>query len=128
MYGFHTFPDKEATCNETFRVLKKDGIFKDCFYVEKANEHTDKMIRRFYIKSGFFTPPFETVESPQKRLSAIYCEVTVRNVESISVHKVTAMTACSKRIVQERVVDGKQQKEVEFVFEQFKEYRTSFIK
>ena len=83
--GFHAFPDKEAAYRETFRVLKTGGIFTGCFYVKNANEHTDKMIRRFYIKSGFFTPPFETVESLQKRLSAMYCEVAVRNVESIAV-------------------------------------------
>ena len=83
--GFHAFPDKEAAYHETFRVLKKGGIFTGCFYVEKANAHTDKMIRRFYIKSGFFTPPFETVESLQKRLSAIYSEAAVQNVESIAV-------------------------------------------
>lgn len=83
--GFHAFPDKEAAYHETFRVLKKGGIFTGCFYVEKANAHTDKMIRRIYIKSGFFTPPFETVESLQRRLSAKYSDATVCNVESIAV-------------------------------------------
>ena len=83
--GFHAFPDKEAAYQETFRVLKKGGIFTGCFYVEKANAHTDQMIRRFYVKIGFFKPPFETVESLQKRLSAMYSDAEVRNVESIAV-------------------------------------------
>ena len=83
--GFYAFTDKEEAYHETFRVLKKGGIFTGCFYVEKANEHTDKMIRRFYVKKGFFTPPFETVESLRKRLSSMYSEVTVKNVESIAV-------------------------------------------
>ena len=83
--GFHAFPDKEAAYKETFRVLKPGGLFTGCFYVEGANAHTDKMIRRFYIKSGFFTPPFETVDSLRKRLSGMYSEAVVRNVESFAV-------------------------------------------
>ena len=83
--GFHAFPDKEAAYQETFRVLKQGGIFTGCFYVKDANAHTDKIIRRLYIKAGFFTPPFETVASLQTRLSAMYSEATVQNVESIAV-------------------------------------------
>lgn len=43
------------------------------------------MILRFYIKSGFFTRPFETVDSLRERLSRMYGEATVGNVESIAV-------------------------------------------
>ena len=82
--GFHAFPDKKAAFSETFRVLKKGGIFCGCFYVKEANRHTDKMIRRFYIKSGFFTPPFETVESLRERLERMYGSVSVSNVQSIA--------------------------------------------
>lgn len=82
--GFHAFPDKEAAYRETFRILKKGGIFTGCFYVEGSCAKTDKMIRRFYIKSGFFTPPFETVESLQTRLSGMYSEAKVQNVQAIA--------------------------------------------
>ena len=85
--GFHAFPDKEAAYRETQRVLKKGGLFTGCFYVKDANAHTDKMIRRFYIRSGFFTPPFETVESLRKRLAGLYGEVEVTNAESIAIFR-----------------------------------------
>ncbi len=34
--GFHAFPDKEAAYSETYRVLKRGGIFCGCFYVERS--------------------------------------------------------------------------------------------
>ena len=81
--GFHAFPDKNKAFSETNRVLKKGVIFCGCLYVENANTHTDKIIRRLYIKSGFFTPPFDTVESLKSRLEAIYTKVEIGNVKSI---------------------------------------------
>lgn len=83
--GFHAFPDKNAAYRETHRVLKTGGIFTGCFYVEGRNAHTDKVISSLYIRSGFFTRPFETVSSLEKRLQTMYREVSVRNVESIAV-------------------------------------------
>ena len=83
--GFHAFPDKETAYSETYRVLKKGGIFCGCFYVSGSNLHTDKMIRRFYIKSGFFTEPFETVDSLEMRFKKMYSKVEVINVESIAI-------------------------------------------
>ena len=83
--GFHAFPDKEAAYRETFRVLKQGGGFCGCFYVQGCNTHTDKMIRNIYVKRGFFTPPFESLESLRKRLGDMYNEVSVTNVQSIAV-------------------------------------------
>ena len=48
-----------------------------------------EMIERFYIKSGFFTRPFETVESLRDRLKGMYSDVTVTNVKSIAVFQCT---------------------------------------
>lgn len=83
--GFHAFPDKEAAYRETYRVIKPGGIFTGCFYIKQVNEHTDEMIRRFYVRAGFFTPPFETVSSLQKKLSGMYSEAKVSHVQSIAV-------------------------------------------
>ena len=32
--GFHVFPDKESAFKETYRVLKKNGMFIGCFYIK----------------------------------------------------------------------------------------------
>ena len=82
MNGFHAFPDKEAAYRETFRVLKKGGIFCGCFYIAGENPRTDWFINHLYVPKGFFTPPFETGESLQKRLSEMYTEVSIETVES----------------------------------------------
>lgn len=82
MNGFHAFPDKEAAYRETFRVLKKGGIFCGCFYIAGQNSRTDWFIDHLYVRKGFFTPPFETKESLQNRLSEMFVEVSVETVES----------------------------------------------
>ena len=82
MNGFHAFPDKEAAYRETFRVLKKGGIFCGCFYIAGENSRTDWFINHLYVRKGFFTPPFETRECLQKRLSEMYTEVSIETVES----------------------------------------------
>ncbi len=82
MNGFHAFPDKDAAYRETFRVLKPGGTFCGCFYIAGGCKRTDWFIDRLYVKKGFFTPPFETKESLEKRLKALYSEVKIRTVEA----------------------------------------------
>lgn len=82
MNGFHAFPDKEAAYRETFRVLKKGGIFCGCFYIAGENKRTDWFIDHLYVRKGFFTPPFEIKESLQNRLAGMYAEVSIETVES----------------------------------------------
>lgn len=46
---------------ETFRVLKRGGVFCGCFYIRGENRRTDWFINRLYTPKGFFTPPYETL-------------------------------------------------------------------
>nr|MCR5781319.1 class I SAM-dependent methyltransferase [Clostridia bacterium] len=70
--GFHAFPDKDAAYKETFRVLKNEGTFCGCFYIQGGCRRTDWFIRRMYVPKGFFTPPFETQDSLRRRLQGMY--------------------------------------------------------
>ena len=81
--GFHAFPDKEAAYSETFRVLRKGGIFCGCFYIRGGCRRTDWFIDKLYVPKGFFTPPFETEESLRERLSGMYEKVSVASVEGM---------------------------------------------
>lgn len=82
--GFHAFPDKDAAYHETFRVLKPGGVFCGCFYVKGENKRTDWFIDHLYTPKGFFTPPYETRSSLQKRLSSLYEQVDLSCVNSIA--------------------------------------------
>ena len=81
--GFHAFPDKEAAYRETYRVLKKGGIFCGCFYIQGSCRRTDWFIRNLYQPKGFFTPPYETKDSLRERLENMYRKARVANVEGI---------------------------------------------
>ena len=82
--GFHAFPDKDAAYAETWRVLKPGGVFCGCFYIKGQNKRTDWFVEKLYVPKGFFTPPFETVDSLKQRLSSLYAQTEVRTVESIA--------------------------------------------
>ncbi|MBQ9152924.1 MAG: methyltransferase domain-containing protein [Solobacterium sp.] len=80
--GFHAFPDKEAAYQETYRVLKKGGIFCGCFYVEGQMKRTDFVCRHLFVPKGSFTPPFETALSLKRRLENMYGTVRFRTIHS----------------------------------------------
>lgn len=82
--GFHAFPDKEAAYRETFRVLKPGGVFCGCFYVAGEHRRTDWFIRHVYGPAGFFTPPYETVDSLKSRLTRQYARVSVGSLKGMA--------------------------------------------
>lgn len=84
MNGFHAFPDKEAAYAETYRVLKKGGMFISCFYIEKENRVTDLLIQNIFSRAGWFTPPFETKKSLTRRLENMYSAVKVDTDQAIA--------------------------------------------
>lgn len=67
--GLHVFPEKNLAQNEIFRVLKDGGIFCGSCYIFGKNWRTDFFVKNFCVKFGYFTPPFETAESLQKKIS-----------------------------------------------------------
>ncbi len=80
--GFHAFPDKAAAFRETYRVLKKGGVFCGCFYIAGQFPRTDWFVKHMYVPKGFFTPPFETIGSLGSRLHELYAEVEVHSVRA----------------------------------------------
>ncbi len=82
--GFHAFPNKEAAYRETFRVLKPGGHFCGCFYIYGGCSRTDWFIRNLYQPMGYFTPPYETIDSLRYRLRSMYSEVRLSRVEGIA--------------------------------------------
>ena len=80
--GFHAFPDKDAPYRETYRVLKKGGVFCGCFYIAGRFARTDFFVRHMYVPKGFFTPPFETIGSLGSRLHELYSEVELHSVRA----------------------------------------------
>ncbi len=80
--GFHAFPDKEAAYSETYRVLRKGGIFCGCFYISGEFKRTDRFVKNMYVPKGFFTPPFETKASLEERLSGMYSQAEVSAVRA----------------------------------------------
>ena len=85
--GFHAFPDKDAAFRETCRVLKRGGVFCGCFYIAGRFARTDWFVKYMYVPKGFFTPPFETEESLEKRLRGLYSEVEVHSVRAEGIFK-----------------------------------------
>lgn len=85
--GFHAFPDKEAAYQETYRVLKKGGVFGGCFYISGEKKRTDWTTQHLFVPKKSFTPPFETKDSLTKRLSTMYLEAVVQSINSIAVFR-----------------------------------------
>ncbi len=82
--GFHAFPDKEAAYGETYRILKKGGIFSGCFYIAGENKRTDWFINNLYTPKGYFTPPYETKGSLVKKLESMYEKVSIETFKSMA--------------------------------------------
>lgn len=82
--GFHAFRDKISAWEETYRVLKRGGIFCGCMYVKGENRRTDIFVKQFCDRQGFFSPPHETLADLKKILSNRYTRADVTNVESFA--------------------------------------------
>lgn len=83
MNGFHAFPDKKRAFRETFRVLKKGGLFIACFYIKGECARTDWLVQRILARKGWFTPPFPTREQLINILDRLYSDIEVHTDGSI---------------------------------------------
>ena len=72
MNGFHAFPDKKSAFRETYRVLKKGGLFIGCYYIKGRSAITDSLVSRVLVKKGWFTPPFDSENQLKRRLEKVY--------------------------------------------------------
>lgn len=79
MNGFPAFADKEKAYEECLRVLKPGGKFLGCFYVRGICRRTDFAVKHILVKKGWFTPPFETLDSLYRRLSCGYRNICLEN-------------------------------------------------
>lgn len=75
MNGFHAFFDKIKAFRETYRVLKKGGVFIACFYIRGKSRRADWLVNNILSKKGWFTPPFPTEEQLLKILHRLYTKV-----------------------------------------------------
>lgn len=82
--GFHVFPDKNSAWQETWRVLRRGGIFCGCMYIKGENRRTDFFVEKFCEPQGFFSPPHETLSSLKKLLSERYTRAEISHVESFA--------------------------------------------
>jgi len=82
--GFHVFPNKSKAYIETWRMLRRGGIFCGCMYVRGENHITDLFVRQFCQRHELFCPPYETAESLKRRLEGLYEQVELSLVGSFA--------------------------------------------
>lgn len=80
--GLHAFPEKGKAFSEMARVLKPGGILTGCCYVKGENRKTDLVARTVFVGGGFFTPPFDTVETLRAKLEELYRDVVLDTIEA----------------------------------------------
>ncbi len=66
---YRTLPEAEITCLD---------------YSQGQNRRTDWFINKLYTPKGFFTPPYETIDSLRSRLGELYLQATVETVEAMA--------------------------------------------
>ncbi|MHC4501128.1 MAG: methyltransferase domain-containing protein [Planctomycetota bacterium] len=67
--GLHVFPDKRRAIAEMGRVLRRQGTLVACGYVKGLNKRSDWVVRHFMRRTGFFNPPFFSLDDLAERFA-----------------------------------------------------------
>ena len=65
-------PDKTRAYAEILRTLKPGGELLACFYIAGEQKVADWLARTVMTRMGWFTPPFDAVETLRQRLEPYY--------------------------------------------------------
>lgn len=79
MNGLHAFQDKENAFKEILRVIKPNGKFIGCFYIQGEFKKADWLVKNILSKKGWFTPPFYTKNQVKTLLEKMYKEVKINS-------------------------------------------------
>ena len=84
--GFRAFPDEEAAYARGVPGMGSPAeASAACVCVKGAHKRADTVeIRLMHAKTGFFTPPYETVSSLKARLDGMYADVDMGNLKSMA--------------------------------------------
>ncbi|MFW9942579.1 MAG: methyltransferase domain-containing protein [Candidatus Thorarchaeota archaeon] len=86
MNGFHAFPDKDKALQEIARILRTGGQFSGCFYVKGAKRSTDKVVKSYYSRKGWFKPPYYTVDEITQKFDQNFKIITHYNKKAMFVY------------------------------------------
>lgn len=72
MNGFHALARKDRALEEVNRILKPAGQLSGCFYIKGKRRLTDIFVKFVHEKKGWFTGPFYTEKSFDRKFGEFF--------------------------------------------------------
>ena len=85
MNGYHAFPNKNKALIEMARVLKPNGQFICCFFIKGVRKCTDKVVKGYYTRRGWFKPPYYTKDEIIQKFGGFFKFLEISNYNSMLV-------------------------------------------